>query len=134
MHHLLYSLAIMMNFTIVIVYWGFLHKIDPVKWKSRSMLQNYNKYFVHIFPAVACLLNTLVTDTILLPNLWVVIAFVSCMYHILNFSVVKLGNHVMYRMLNFQDGIKSWIWASGLSISVCLVYLFICKVDNYIKT
>ena len=28
-HHLLYTMAIIMNFTVVVVYWGFIHKIDP---------------------------------------------------------------------------------------------------------
>ena len=126
-------MAIIMNFTVVVVYWGFLHKIDPVKWKNRSWLRNYNKYFVHIFPGIACLLNTLVTDTVLKPRLWIVIAFISVVYHINNFLVVKVGNHVMYKMLNFQDGIKSWLWAFGLSTSACLVYLILCKIDFYYK-
>ena len=90
-------------------------------------------YIVHIFPTIACLLNTFYTNCILKESLWIAVAVLSVIYHCVNYSVVKFSGYVMYWMLNFNDGIKSWIWVVVLSGVPILVYVGLCRVDKWLK-
>ena len=72
-HHMLYSLSIISNVVMFCIYWPFLHRDAVEKMGKQPITGPYlvmHMYLVHLFPTVACLFNSLVTNCVLKRDIW----------------------------------------------------------------
>lgn len=78
---MLYSLSLMCNVVVMVVYWSILHKEqmeeykDPSKWGHRLHLK-----VVHSLPGVCCLLNFYASPIILKKEFWKIVAIFCFLY------------------------------------------------------
>ena len=126
-------MSILMNFIVVSVYWPFLHAQTLEKHKDSSSGKILHFYLVHSFPAISCLINSICTNCVLNRGLWKLILSVSLLYHLVNYSVIYFKGIVMYHMLNFRDGPKTYLWIVALTILPISIYNGLCKIDESIK-
>lgn len=136
MHHLLYSMSITMNFVVVTVYWTFLHQGALAKHRDVpdvGHLRVIHLYIVHTFPGLACLLNTCTTKAIFRWE-WRAVVTIGSIYTIVQFLTIKvIGYEAIYPMINFQDGLRTWIWIAGLVALPVVALGVICGIDGWLK-
>ena len=82
-HHIWYSISIISNLFVGIFYWSLLHKI---KTKEHCNVPIYGPgrcvylYIVHIIPGICCLLNTLMTNSVLKKSMYKIIIIIAIIY------------------------------------------------------
>ena len=71
LHHLLYSTSILLNLWQTGIYWIFLHSHKTSKLNEYDHWhQLMHLHVVHILPALACFLNSMLTNCVLKKELW----------------------------------------------------------------
>ena len=63
--HIVFEVATIMNFVMVIMYWSMVHHVVIDKFKG---LEYFHMYAIHIFPAISVLVNFYLTDIWLVPS------------------------------------------------------------------
>ena len=85
-HHLLYSLSILFNLVVVVVYWSMLHEKAVEKWKDTPIYgpgRVRHLYTVHTFPAISCLINSAVTNCKMSRGLWKLLMTIFVVYAVI---------------------------------------------------
>jgi hypothetical protein len=136
LHHVLYCFSIIANFVTVSIYWPLLHENECIK-HGKDPINGHGKvlhmYLVHSIPAVCCLLNTLITKTVMKRGMVKALLYFSIGFTALQFVVVKSTGRVLYFFLNFQDGLKTWIIVAGIVFGSSGVFLAFCFADEMLK-
>ena len=137
-HHLFYSLSIICNFVVVTVYWSVLHQKALEKHKDVpevGWIRVIHLHTVHILPGVSALMNTLATQAVLNRPFYRSCLYLGIFYGFIQYaSIVHFGVKEIYPMINFRDGMKTWIWLGGLTITPTFVYLILCILDEKLKS
>ena len=61
--HLLYTMTIIFNLVVVVMYWGIIHNETIEKHiKDGPPMKVYLQYMIHIIPAFSCLVNCFITN------------------------------------------------------------------------
>lgn len=98
-HHLLYCLSIMSNVVMFCVYWPFCHR-DAVERMGKHPITGPYKvihmYLLHLFPTIACILNSLVTNCILKRDLWKHILLCGLIYGTMQYVFQMCYGIVVY--------------------------------------
>lgn len=85
--HLCYSLSVLMNFVVMVVYWSLVH--SSLSKEPEFKKNNYKKFMrlilPHTIPALTCTLNTSITKTTLSECLMLPFLALSVMYLGLNY-------------------------------------------------
>ena len=87
---------------------------------------------VHSVPAMSCVANTLVTNTLMSTRLLPPIVFVGVLYTIVNLVTVKITGTPVYHFLTWQDW-KSPVLATIIILGFVLLYLALSMFDQCLK-
>ena len=101
-HHVLYSLSILMNLFVVIIYWFILHKGQMEKHKDFPG-RIFHLYYVHSTPAFACLVNSYITNCVLNKDFWKIIPVISTVYYVVLFVQIQTTGKILYFFITFRD-------------------------------
>ena len=131
--HLFYSLAIICNFVVVAIYWPVIHpKTIPKHLASGYMPLIICQYWVHSVPAICCLINSYITNIVLVRRLIVPIVMLGISYTFVNFVTTKSRGRPTYAFLHWQNYETLFI-VLYLLTGVALFYLLICFIDEFFK-
>ena len=84
-------------------------------------------------PPIVCLINTVITNCVLIRELISPLFIVAVTYVTFNFISTKIRGIVIYSFLPW-DSMMSFIIAGGLILFFCIVYLGLCKADEILKS
>ena len=85
--HIVFEVATIMNFVMVIMYWSMVHHVVIDKFKG---LEYFHMYAIHIFPAISVLVNFYLTDIWLVPGHWQGLAPIAVLYSAVNYYSVVI--------------------------------------------
>ena len=131
--HLMYTIAILFNLVVVSIYWTVIHpETMPKHRKNGPPLRVTCQYMIHIIPAICCLINTIITNLVLLNGILTTILKLSTFYLLINFTATKYHGTPIYSFLSWE----SWETPAivvGLLVAFSALYLGMCKVDQVYK-
>jgi hypothetical protein len=130
LHHILYTLAILMNFVTVSIYWSLIHM--QVVGTVKSKLQLLDLYTAHIVPGLVCILNSYHTNAVLSRKNVKHVAGLLIFYGLINLAETKYTGEPLYYFLTWES-IDSVVISSGILLFVCLAYVLLCKFDEIVK-
>jgi len=139
-HHILYTMSILMNFVTMTAYWSVLHEVvlqlpefvDEVgddKWFARLA----RLYVVHIVPGVVCLLNTYCTNSVLSSKLLKVLWAFSTIFTLSNFVATMKSERPVYWFLPWDPVHESILICLGMTAATSLIYFLFMKIDEFCK-
>jgi len=128
----------MSNFVVVVVYWGLLHEEVLARVSNSPHFgkmfggATLHMYFIHIFPATACILNVMSTNCILRVSFWKATGTICFFYFtMLGAFSIKTGI-VIYEFVNYKD---YWTLVNILMVTsvACVVNCIFCLIDWKLK-
>ena len=108
-HHLLFSIALIMQVIIVGVYWTMLHEDTMARNKAHTGALIY-QCLVHSLPALGCFYNLTVTDFIFYRGIEKLCYGLGVFYLLVNFAMTKITGNVTYWFLSWKDPTHSFIF------------------------
>jgi hypothetical protein len=134
-HHVLYTLAIMMNFICVGFYWFMLRD------EQQEIHGGHEKYgwgrsvhleMIHSVPACSTIVNVICTNTILRKENWKFITYLTILYGGVVWAFYLCTGVQQYSFLNFEtgDAFKNLFW---INLGAVVVYVIFCTLDEMIK-
>ena len=136
-NHILYTMAITMNFVVMSVYWSFLHK-EQVKIHYNDPGVGHGRVvhlcLVHSIPGICCTINSYLTCCRLKRSFWKLISFVCMIYGVFVYLFWKITGRIQYPFLNFQEN-QMIAFRNILFINFFATcsYLIIYEIDTWIK-
>ena len=123
----------MMNFIVVSVYWPVIH---PKTIEKHRVDGPYAKvlcqYCVHTIPAIVCLINTYLTNCVLIRNMLKPLTIIMVTYGTINFIGTKISGAPIYHFLHWESAETPILITVLIGVFNC-VYLGLCFVDELIK-
>lgn len=126
----LYSIAIICNLVVISMYWTLIHSRTIVKYKTDGgpYVRVVCQYAVHAIPAIVCLSNTIITNTLMSARLIPPIVGIGSIYMVVNFITVKMSGEPIYDFLTWEDW-RSPLIATLLITGFIFVYLILSMLD-----
>jgi hypothetical protein len=88
--HFLYTISMMCNFVVVVIYWSLLHKQQMEETKVLGM--RYHLILVHSIPGITCIINAYISNMRLKFGFWKLISLIVSVYcSFLYFFWLKTG-------------------------------------------
>ena len=102
-HHILYSLAILMNLITMSVYWTLVHEGAVKKWEVTDYGPERVRhlYLEHSIPGAACFVNTCITNCVMKRGIWTFVCKIGCVYGVVQYVFIKCTGIVFYHFMNF---------------------------------
>lgn len=134
-HHVLYTLAIMMNFICVGFYWFMLRDEQQEihsKHETNGWGRSVHLEMVHSVPACSTIVNVLCTNCILRKENWKFITYLTILYGGVIWAFYLTTGVQQYSFLNFEtgDAFKNLFW---INLAAVIVYVIFCTLDEMIK-
>lgn len=131
--HLFYSLAIIFNVIVVGIYWPLIHpKTIPKHLKAGYMPLIICQYWNHSVPAICCLINSSITNIVLVRRLIVPIIMLGFSYCFVNFLTTRSRGRPTYAFLHWNNFDTLFV-VFYLQTGTTLFYLLICFIDEFFK-
>lgn len=131
----LYTMCIIGNCVVVIVYWTAIHHVTiPQHRADGPYTKVLCQYFVHIVPAVICVINSSITNCVLSRRGLHSCMLIGTVYFTINFLAVKFLNDgvPLYAFLHW----RSWhspVLCVTLLLGFAVFYLVLVLVDESFK-
>ena len=106
------------------MYWPFCHREAVEKMGKHPITGPYkvmHMYLIHLFPTIACILNSLVTNCILKRDLWWQILQAGIFYSGIQYFFQWRYDIVLYQFLDFKEGPKALLIVSAMLCGTCLI-------------
>ena len=133
LHHLFYTAAIIFNIVTVCVYWTLIHKGNMINLKKQGIYcRILQQVTVHITPGIACLVNSVITKSVLTRKLLKPLLYFGIFYLFVNFLQVKISGLPVYAFLTWEDS-SSYILVACLQFGFAIIYIILCMIDEYFK-
>ena len=85
-------------------------------------------------PAIACFMNAVATNVLMKRGLWKIVLYATLIYSILQFILIKVaGYQPMYFFINFEDGARTYIVLTLITMVTCMLYFVLCIIDEKTK-
>ena len=130
-HHLLYTLSILMNFITVTIYWLLLHS-TVLNLHKEYPLRVIDIYTAHTVPAAVCLTNSLLTNTVLNRKLIKPLTYILLAFIIFNLIQLPLSGKTAYWVFDWRH-VSNIVICVGLLLAVGFSYILLCKADETVK-
>lgn len=127
--HLLYTMCILGNLVVVVMYWNFIHHLKIGSYiEEGDMTKVVCQYMVHIVPGVCCLIHSWMTNCLLSMRVLVPLLFFSSIYLSLNFCVTKIEGKPLYPFLTWESVETLYICLAMLG-GFSIVFYILCVID-----
>lgn len=120
---------------MVTVYWTIIHdKTIPKHRADGPWTKVLCQYMVHTVPAIACLLNSAITNCVLSRRMLSSIMYIGSAYITINFLVVKFWRNgvPLYDFMHWRS-METTLVAAIILVGFSVVYLVFCLIDEQIK-
>ena len=135
-NHTLYTLAILVNMTVMIVYWSIIH------WAT---IENHRRegpwtkvlcqYWIHLAPAACCLIHTLMTNMVMAKSHTKHIVVFGTLYYLFNFYITISSNEPIYAFLPWKtDFFGALMNATAILLGAIAIFLGFCVADSSLKS
>lgn len=123
----------MLNSVVVAIYWPVIHPKTIDKHRvDGPYLKVVCQYCVHSVPAIVCVINSLMTRTVLHRSIIKPIIGVASAYLFVNFCATKIQGTPMYDFLHWES-METAVIAGGILFTFTMVYFGFCLIDEKIK-
>ena len=137
LHHLLYSTSTLLNLWQTTIYWSLQHSHktgqlnlnENEHWHQINLL---HLHLVHIFPALACFLNCMLTNCVLKRGLWKIYGLVMTIWVFVD--IYSFDREMITGWIDERDYGKSLMVISCMIAVQCGVYVVICLIDEKYKS
>jgi len=131
-HHLLYTIVIVMQIVVTSVYWSLMHEGLMKKYEGKLKQQIVNGYLIHIIPQIICFSNAYMTNTVLSSKLLKIVVIGGVFFSINNCASTLMRGKPVYPILPW-DSMNSVYFCIVLLIATSTLYGAMCKLDEYLK-
>ena len=122
-----------MNFIVVVIYWSAIHPKSIEKHRADGPYAKVIcQYCVHSLPAIVCLINSYLTNCVLMRNMVKPITILSLAYSVINCIGTKMNGAPIYDFLHW-DSAETSIAVAAFIVLFNLFYLGLCFVDELVK-
>mmetsp|Transcript_16533 Transcript_16533/g.28093 ORF Transcript_16533/g.28093 Transcript_16533/m.28093 type:complete len:156 (+) Transcript_16533:325-792(+) len=136
-HHILYSMSIFMNITVVAVYWGMIHANEVKKHADLPGVGKgrvFHLYTVHTVPAACCFVNSYITMCVLSSKFWRLLPIISTLYYAFQFLQIRQTGVRLYWFIDFENNLNlTLVVFIVLNLLIIAVYQFIRSLDEKSK-
>ena len=88
----------------------------------------------HSVPAMACLVNTYLTNCVMHSGLWKLSAGISTTYSILLVTYTLSSGKPVYDFLDFNQDPKAYFILGAINVVTVGGYLCLCRIDEWVKS
>ena len=127
-HHFFYTCCIIFNSVVTSIYWTLIHHVSMKQYEGQTA-RIVQQYLSHSVPAMVCLINTLITQTVMTSSLLIPLQVVAVIYNFINFCQTKIGGKPIYDFMTW-DPIQNTAGFVIVLIGVfSAFYVLLCKMD-----
>ena len=134
-NHIFYSFAIPLNLIVVSLYWNLIHHKTIGKHREDGpWYKVVCQYWVHIVPAVCCLINTAISNIVLSRKpvkMYLGAGFAYCM---LNYVTTRIIGEPLYSFMPWVTFMSTFKIVLLLLFFCAIAYLTLCKIDESLKS
>lgn len=133
-NHLFYTLAIPCSIIVIVGYWGFIHAKTIEKHRADGpWYKVLCQYWIHLVPAVCCLVNTLISNIVLSRKPIQLLIAIGFSYCILNYGMTRLLGHPLYSFMPWDTFMGTFKVVMLMLLMFYISYMALCLLDEVLK-